>query len=275
MFKYVGQGHFLMIRHRKHRTHLYIPDIQARKGVPLDHCTWLGRYIAHRQPSVIIQGGDLWDYKSLSSYDEGKKASEGVRLVDDFNAGVEAIKRIMEPWYGMFDPETGEAYHPELYFTRGNHENRRNRYENDYPKLEGALPNETEFMRDLGWTCPEFLEPITVDGIAYSHYFCRGANGKVNQSKRGQPSAVAQAKREMCSSIAGHAQGLDSAIVDSCKGRVRAIIAGSFYLHEEEYKSPQGNNHWHGVLWLNRVKDGDFDLTEVSMGYLKETYGDE
>jgi hypothetical protein len=51
-----------------------------------------------------------------------------------------------------------------------------------------------------------------------------------------------------------------------------AIIAGSFYEHEETYMSPQSNNHWRGIYELNEVKDGSFDEMAVSLKFLKRKY---
>jgi hypothetical protein len=53
--------------------HLFIPDVQAKEGVPFDHLDWIGRFIVDKKPDVIIQAGDFADMPSLSSYDRGKK----------------------------------------------------------------------------------------------------------------------------------------------------------------------------------------------------------
>lgn len=42
----------------------------------------------------------------------------------------------------------------------------------------------------------------------------------------------------------------------------------SFYQKDEEYKGPQANCHWRGILVKNEVNDGDYDLLEVSLDYL-------
>jgi hypothetical protein len=49
-----------------------------------------------------------------------------------------------------------------------------------------------------------------------------------------------------------------------------AIIAGSAYIHDEDYLSVQTNQHWRGIYMLHEVKDGAFDEMAVSMDYLKK-----
>jgi hypothetical protein len=85
---------------------------------------------------------------------------------------------------------------------------------------------------------------------------------------------MAQLKNNMVSCIAGHKQGYDSAMYSPQGERIRAEIVGSFYTHDEAYMGPHANDHWRGVLWLNRVNGlGDYDKTEVSLDYLMEAYG--
>jgi len=42
----------------------------------------------------------------------------------------------------------------------------------------------------------------------------------------------------------------------------------SFYQHDEDYKGPQGNHHWRGCIYKHEVKDGNYDLMELSLSYL-------
>lgn len=42
--------------------------------------------------------------------------------------------------------------------------------------------------------------------------------------------------------------------------------------HDEDYKGPQGNRHWRGVIVKHQVMDGDYDLMEVSMDFLRRRY---
>jgi len=56
-------------------------------------------------------------------------------------------------------------------------------------------------------------------------------------------------------------------------GRLQwGIIAGSFYQHPERYLTPQGQDHWHGVVMLHEVKDGSLNPMVVSLDYLLHKY---
>jgi hypothetical protein len=52
----------------------------------------------------------------------------------------------------------------------------------------------------------------------------------------------------------------------------RALICGSCYLHKEEYLGPQAKESWQGVVVLNGVEEGDYDMMELSLKYLCRKY---
>ncbi len=251
------------------KSHLLIGDIQARPGLKSDHLSDIGRYIKAKRPDVIVQIGDLFDMPSLSSYDMGKKVMEGRRLDADFKAGCDAVKKLMQPWARLKD------YKPRLVFTEGNHEQRIRRYENDFPHLAGSLPRPLDYLAELGWECYPFLQPATVDGVCYSHFFPRTSKGTVSaaSARNGAPSAFAQIKNNMMTCIAGHRQGLDVAMYNVGKRRMWGIICGSTYTHNEGYMGAQGNDYWRGVVMMNRVRRGDFDPCFISLDFLRERYG--
>jgi hypothetical protein len=45
-------------------------------------------------------------------------------------------------------------------------------------------------------------------------------------------------------------------------------VAGSCYLHREEYRGNQGQEHWRGVVVLNEVRDGDYCIMPLTLDYL-------
>jgi hypothetical protein len=96
----------------------------------------------------------------------------------------------------------------------------------------------------------------------------KGANGRVVNTKYGAANARTQVLREMRSCTAGHKPGLDVHIQPIGNGAMRGVIAGSFYQHEEEYMTPQGDTYWRGVLVKHEVHKGNYDLMEVSLKYL-------
>ena len=245
--------------------HVVIPDVHAKPGVNLSHMLWAGKYIAKHRPKRVIILGDLFDMASASRWTTSwLKAIKRYSLENDLKAGQTAINLLMKPW--------AKSYKPKLIFITGNHENRLNRLKEEMPVLCSSLPGYKTILNKRGWKVIPFLRPYKLDGILYCHYFVRNSSGQVTGSKHGMSSAIVQAKREMVSCIAGHKQGLDYAIVQ-CHGKIiRSIIAGSFYQHKEEYLTDQGNNHWHGILHLKNVKNGTYDLNELSIETLKKEY---
>lgn len=239
-----------------------VPDPQCKPGVRLNHLTWASRYFADKDVDCVVNLGDHWDMPSLSSYDKGKRAAEGRRVDQDIAAGNKGLELLSE-------------HLPDLcrkILLRGNHEQRLERYTEDNAELDGSVGYHQFNDKALGWEVYPFLEPVTVAGVTFCHYFPRSSDGNVSQTKRGAPSAMAQLKREMRSCVAGHRQGLDLAIHTNGQRMLRSIIAGSFYQHDEGYLSPQGNSHWRGILMLTEVKQGNFNLVEVSLDYLRKRY---
>lgn len=248
-------------------SHLIIPDVQVKPGVPTRHLTWIGKYIADKQPDVIIQIGDFADVPSLSSYDKGRKSFEGRRYRKDVDAARRAMECLVAPFAGA------RQYNPRMELTLGNHEQRINRAVESTPELEGTISTDDLEYEAFGWNVHNFLEVVTIHGIAYSHFFPRAGSGKVVQTRNGAPNAKAQLVREGRSCTSGHAQGIDIACLP-LSGRLQwGLIAGSCYLHREDYLGPQGNNHWQGVVLKNGVKRGSYSPILVDLDYLKDRYG--
>jgi hypothetical protein len=252
-------------------SHIVIPDTQAKPGINLAYLEWVGRYIGERKPDVIVHLGDHWDMPSLSSYDKGKKKAEGKRYQQDVDAGNEGMARLIKG----IKTTGGARYRPRKVFLIGNHEQRIERHVEANAELDGKLSyNDLELS---GWEVHDFLESVDIHGIAYSHYFPRSASGRITQSKSGAPNALAQLRREGGSCTAGHMQGLDIACLPF-KGRMQwGLIAGSCYLHEESYLTPQGRgaSYWRGLIVKHEVYKGSYSPMLVSLDYLQKRYGKE
>lgn len=248
------------------KTHLLIPDVQVKPGAPIRHLTWIGKYIADKRPDVIVQIGDFADMESLSSYDKGKKSHEGKRYQKDLEAAWRAMDLLFEPIAKVAN------YSPRLVLTLGNHEQRIERAVENNAELEGTMSYDDLMYEEWGWDVKDFLKVVTIDGISYSHFFPRSAQGKVCQTRNGAPNAKTQLVREGRSCTAGHSQGLDIACLP-LGGRLQwGLIAGSCYLHNESYLSPQGNNHWRGVVLKNGVSSGSYSPIIVDLDYLRRRY---
>jgi hypothetical protein len=228
---------------------------------------WLGYYAVDRRPDKIIHLGDHWDFPSLSSYDRGKKAMEGRRYSDDVEAGNEGLALITGPIKeAVFEERRRKnGWKPELHLLRGNHEERLNRAIEDDARMDGALTFDD--LESPGWEVHDFLKPVFLDGIGYSHYWANNMTGKPLGGMM-----ETRLKNIGHSFTMGHVQTLQTGIrfIHGPNGprMQRGLVAGACYLHEEEYKGPQGNAHWRGVIVKHEVSDGQYDLMEVSLQYL-------
>jgi hypothetical protein len=249
---------------------LVIPDCQVKEGVPLDHLTWAGKAICDYRPDVVVNIGDFADMPSLSTHDiKGSKYFEGLRYNIDVDTVKTAMKMLLKPLRDLQEKQKEDkhrVYKPRMVLTMGNHENRINRAVNNNPMLEGLIST-----KDLGyeadWEVHDFLHPVFINGVGFNHYWPVGAMGRPAAS----PAAIISKLHMSC--IAGHQQGRSVAYGKRADGRsICAIIAGSYYQHDEDYMDQLSNKHWRGLVVMNEVFDGHFDEMFLSMEYLKGKY---
>jgi hypothetical protein len=252
---------------------LVIPDCQIKDGVPTDHLTWAGKAICDYKPDVIVNIGDFADMPSLSTHDvKGSKYFEGLRYKKDIDVTKTAMKKLLAPLREMQKAQKEskhKVYKPRMVMTLGNHENRIERAINNNPTLEGLISTkDLEYEKD--WEVHEFLNPVFINGVGFNHYWPVGAMGR----PAGTASAIISKLHMSC--IAGHQQGKQVAYGKRADGTaICAIIAGSYYLHDESYMDKLSNRHWRGLVMLNEVKDGHFDEMFLSIEYLERKYGNE
>jgi hypothetical protein len=239
-----------------------IPDTQVKPGVPLDHLDWIAKAIIEYRPDVVIHSGDHWDFPSLNGHAKpGSAPMEGKRYLSDVEAGNEALERIDAPIR-----KQRKSWTPRKIFLLGNHEDRADRAANDDPKFFGHVGSVD--CDTLGWERHAFLERVWVEGICFSHYFqgshsWRPIGGEVSNrlSKIG------------CSFVQGHEQGFRYGNRIMASGKtVHGLVAGSCYLHVEDYRGAQGQTHWRGVVVLNGVEDGDYCVMPLTLNYLCQKY---
>lgn len=248
------------------RRHMFVPDIQQTADRPTRHWDWLIMSAMDHHAEVVVFAGDIWDLPSLSTHSPpGSRSREGLRLREDLDSGVRQMHRLLNEW-------DKRGFAPEIHLTMGNHENRLARAIAAQPSiLDGLLGDDPFELADTPIIVHEFLRPVEIDGVRYSHYFPHNAKGLITQSKNGAPSAEAQAKRQMQSATAGHQQGFDYKPLQTCRGQMHGLIAGSFYLHDESYM-PE-NNYWRGLVIKRSVRDGDYALKREDMEILEWKYG--
>lgn len=258
----------------KNVTQLMIPDTQVKGDVNLDYLEWVGKYIADKQPEVIVHIGDHADLPSLSSYDKGKKSAEGRRVHLDVAASIKGMSILLEPLYKLQEHQRKEygkvLYKPKMVFTLGNHEQRLIRHVEANPELEGLLGYDSLRYKDFGWEVYDFLEPAIVNGVVYCHYMANPMTGKPYGG-----TAMNVLKNVGESFCMGHKQCLDVAtrFLPASGKQQWAIIAGACYTHEEGYKGYQGNLHFRGIVVKHNVKEGSFNPMFIDLDYLEQRYG--
>lgn len=252
------------------RRHIIIPDCQVRPGVPTDHIDWIGAYIAEKKPEVVVCLGDFWDLASLNSHSEkGSLPLEGTRYKDDIWTGNEAFKRLTAP----IDSEVArlrankrKVWNPRKTFLKGNHEIRADRTFNNDPRFEGVLSSDD--CLTPGWERHEFLRVVDIDGILYSHYFkMQNSNNPIGGSTDNRLNKIG------ASHVQGHQVGFLYGNRVYPDGKTRhSLTCGSAYIHDEEYRGPQCNKHFRGIVVLQEVHDGDFLVMPVSLDFLCRKY---
>lgn len=254
------------------RTHMMLPDMQVTPDAPTDHLEWIGYYIVEQKPDVIVDIGDFADMESLSTYDRGKRDFEGRRYIKDIDCARRAMERLLGPLneYNRKCVMTGQPkYTPELHLTLGNHEHRIHRAIEDDARLDGTLGLNDLGYEDFGWKVYPFLSVAILDGIHYSHFFSNPMSGR----PYGGQSIDTRLKNVGFSFSQGHQQTLMTGQRFLNNGqRIRGLVAGSCYLHDEDYRGPQSNGEWRGILFKHEVRHGEYDLMEVSLDFLCRRY---
>lgn len=249
----------------KRRRHLFIPDTQVRPDVPTEHIDWAAEAIVEYRPDVIVVAGDWWDMHSLSKHDEpGSEAMENARYCKDTKAGNDAFLRLIRPMEKVLKKKG--KWQPERHFLFGNHEDRITRAIRAEPRLTGAYT--LKHLETPGFTRHAFLERVWLDGIVYSHFFqAQNSHYAIGGSVDNRLNRIGD------SFVQGHQQGFLYGNRVYPTGRTRhGLVAGSFYLHNEDYKGPQGNDHWRGIVVLNEVQNGDYCIMPLSMDFLRRKY---
>jgi hypothetical protein len=251
------------MRKETRRSHCVIPDVQAKPGVPLDHLSWIGQYIADKRPDVVVCIGDFADMPSLSSYDRGKRSHALMTYAEDIAAAKRGMKLLMEPI------RKAKGYKPRLVMTLGNHEDRITRAINEDGRLHGTLSLNDLGYKEAGWEVHPFLSVVAIDGIAYSHYFTSGVMGRPVSSAR------ALVRSRHMSATMGHVQKVDLDCGDvRADGRpIIGLFCGVCYQHDEGYLGPQGNFCRRQIVMKHEVEDGSYDPMFVSLDFLRRKYG--
>lgn len=250
--------------------HLWVPDTQVRAGVETKHIEALGNYIEEKRFEKIIIAGDWWDMPATSRWNSGVE-QENLRILDDIESGNKAMDLL---WKAVNKRNKKskrwkeKIYRPEKHFLFGNHEAHIDRFVGNHPELERLLGYHLLNTEKHGLICHDFLKPVTIDGILYCHYFSNPNSGRPVGGMM-----ETRLKNIGCSFTQGHAQSFQYGEREIPNGeRHHGLVAGAFYMHDEDYKGYTGNHHWRGVVVKNEVRDGTYDIMKISMDYLLRKY---
>lgn len=252
------------------RRHCFIPDTQSRPGAPTDHLVWIGEYIAEKKPDVLVHAGDHYDLPSLNSHEQpGSAPLEGARYKDDIEAGRfawEVLTKPIEREKARIHSSHKRRWVVEEHVTLGNHEARADRAASNNPKLIGTLG-----IQDCtfgAWKVHPFLERVFIDDICYSHFF-----QNTHSSFPIGGNIENMLARIGCSFVQGHVQGIRYGLKIMASGlTIQGIVAGSCYLHLEAYRGAQGQRHKRGIIFMNEVENGEYDIMPISLRYLCRHY---
>lgn len=245
-----------------------LPDCQVRPDVPTEHLDWIGRAICHYSPDVVVCLGDFADMESLSSY-KTRREAEGLRYHLDLIATHEAMARLLAPLRKKWGAKLQREGAPRMVMLLGNHENRIERAIAEQPQLDGHIGLSDLKYREAGWEVHDFLELVEIEGVVFSHYFQQQGSGRAVSGM-----IETRIKNIGFAFVHGHQQGYKSGMIARNNGElVRGIVAGSCYLHTEDYMGQTDSAYWRGCLILNDVRHGQFDVLELSLDYLCRKFG--
>ena len=246
--------------------HLVIPDQHAHPDHNNDRFSWLGKLVADLRPDVVINLGDMADMPSLCTYDKGTKGFEGRRYKLDVDVTIDAQERMFEPI------KRAKKKLPRFVLTLGNHEERINRAISSDAILDGTVGMHDLQFKQFGWETYDFLHPVIIDGIAYSHYFTSGVMGR---PVGGENPAKSLLNKQHMSCTAGHTHTLDFASDTNAAGkRMMGMIGGCYIDYASGWNNPQSEDlWWSGVIIKRSVEDGTYDPQFVSINALRKEYG--
>lgn len=258
---------------------LIIGDSHVKPDQDLSRMTNLGRMIVDEQPDYIIEMGDFEDMPSLSSYDLGKMSYEGRRYRRDIEAawaGRESLNEPIREYNQRKKANKERQYRPTQIALGGNHFERRVKRAIDLaPMLEGTISVEDNRVGDWGWEYVPFLEPVTVEGFTFCHYY--QGNGSGNPIAMGKYPAQVMLREKHTSCVMGHNHILDIASdLNAREERIWAISAGCYFDHHEDYAGRNNYRWWRGIVVLDAAKDGGVGgIRTISIDSIAKKYGNQ
>jgi len=250
-------------------VHLILPDPHAKRNTDNDRADLVGKLMYDLKPDVFINGGDLWDMESLSSYDKGKASFHNRRYKADIDSGLDFNDRLFH------QIKKAKKKKPFSVFLEGNHEHRVKRMLSYSFELEGTVGFK-DF--DLNNYYDEVVEyegatpgTVNVDGINYAHFFISGVKGLPIS---GVNAARTLLQKQHVSSTSFHLHTLDFSVETTGQNKkIFGLFAGVGHDRIEDFAGGASHIWWPGVIIKREVDDGYYEPEFVSFKRLKKIYG--
>lgn len=246
---------------------LVIPDTHLAPDVPSERMAWLGAWARDLAPDYVVQLGDLGTWDSVTTHaPPGTLEFEGLpRVTADF----EAVKRGLDD----FERRAGNLKARRI-VTKGNHEYRLDRFEDNHPQIQGMLTGKLDdLLSERDWASKPYREYQMISGVGFIHIPIN-AGGK---PYGGKMSAHAIARDAMFSIVHGHTHVRQSTHVAKLgRSQLVSVISPGCALppgHVEPYAQHSATGWFWGATCLT-IRDGVIlDENSVSMETLRRRYG--
>lgn len=213
--------------------------------------------------------GDTADMSSLCSYDRGRKSFIGRTYRKDIDHHGDFQERI---WNTV---RKSKRKLPRAITLIGNHEQRIERAIDIQPELDGVIGySDLQLGKFYDEVVPyEGSTPgsISIDGVNYAHYMVSGISGRPISGERMAHGLVTKC---LSTTVVGHSHLLDVCSRTSSSGRrLFGISAGCYQEHSPSFAGEAAKLWWRGVIVLDNVSNGSFDLRTVSLDSIRREYG--
>jgi hypothetical protein len=220
----------------------------------------IGDYIYEAAPDYAIHLGDLGDFRTVNQYKGGSiMGGDGSDEGHDLLADVETWTRGLRLLKKRTLDETArhiQARHreripqTEWHFLEGNHEEMVRRFARRYPGLKRLISldrlNLPAIAAKEGWEWHPFLQPLTINGMDFQHYF-QGIN-----PKNALAIQTVQA-RNGTSGAFGHTHFRDTRHWKDAHGRRRAVHNTGCTRHPSRTSRYEDT----GILHIKNLQDGE------------------
>lgn len=227
----------------------------------------LGNILVEEQPEIIVIIGDWFEFGSLSHFDKpGSKEKENKRLKLEVIVGLSCFDTLMSATDDYNESQRSQKkkqYKPEIYFIRGNHEERLERLFENYPQIDNVINLDNE-LRTRGINAViRYGKTLIIDGVGFTHV----------PFKSGRPIASvvntcgAALDTTNISLVFGHTHRLEykEKKRTGSSDNIQCLNVGCFFTGLPSWIEKDDPNWWRGVVLLDLYGEGKFDYRTISI----------